>query len=123
MNEAVAALRQEVARSYERSETLSKENDRLRALVASLQRDLGKNRAENKTLRNQIRALEKRLHEIRTPPPDTAEQPEAAEPRVLPQPGTRRAAPSSPASPPAPPADEEPPDSAGGDFVEPTPAG
>jgi chromosome segregation ATPase len=123
MNEAVAALRQEVARSYERSETLSKENDRLRALVTSLQRDLGKNRAENKTLRNQIRALERRLHEIGPSPPDTAEQPETAEPRVLPQPSTRRAAPSRPASPPAPPEDEEPADSAGGDFVEPTPAG
>jgi hypothetical protein len=121
MNEAVAALRQEVARSYERSEVISKENDRLRALVASLQRDLGKSRTENKTLRNQIRALEKRLHEIRTPPPDTAQQEEAA-PRVLPQPSTRGVAPSVPSRPPAPPAGGEPPDPTGGDFVEPAPA-
>jgi hypothetical protein len=121
MNEAVAALRQEVARSYERSEVISKENDRLRALVASLQRDLGKSRTENRALRNQIRALEKQLHEIHTPPPDTAEEPAAAEPTIVPQPSARREAPSRPASRPPPPTSGEPADPTGGDFVQPAP--
>jgi hypothetical protein len=118
MNEAVAALRQEVARGYERTELLTKDNERLRTLVSSLQRELAKTRGENQTLKSHIRALEKRLHEIHTEPPDAEEQ--AAAPPPPPPQGTRRG--GSPQAPPvlaAPPA----PDNAGGDFVEPTPGG
>jgi len=120
MNEAVAALRQEVARSYERTDALAKDNERLRALISSLQRDLGRSRAENQALKNRIHALERQLHEVHTPPPDSVEEPEAAAPRLMPQPSARAAAPPRPANPPA--ANEAPPpEAAGGDFAEPTP--
>ena len=119
MNEAVAALRQEVARGYERTDALAQDNERLRALVSSLQRDLGRSRSENQALKNQIRSLERQLHEIHTPPPDSVEQPEAAAPRLMPQPSARAAVPPRPANPPA--NEAPPPEAAGGDFAEPTP--
>lgn len=107
MNEAVAALRQEVSRSYAQTEELTREADRLRALVTSLRRDLSKSRDENKALKSHIRELERRLHEVRTPAPETdgsaAQPPEDAAAR-------RRAAPA-----PAPQAPAEPaPDVADG---------
>ena len=101
MNEAVAALRQEVSRSYAQVDELTREGDRLRALVASLRRDLAKSRDENKALKSHIRALERRLSEVRTSAPEVAAPAEQAT--------TQRRAPApppaaQPASPPQPPA-------------------
>jgi len=100
----VIALRQEVARSYQRSEELGQENERLRTLVASLRRELGKSRSENKTLQEHLHALEKRLHEISSPPPSGGgEGPPANEPPA-PAPAEPTAASAPPAPPPAAPA-------------------
>jgi hypothetical protein len=70
MTAAVAALRQELARSYAHSQKLTQEGERLRALVSSLRRQLGKRNRENKVLKNRLKALEKKLQEITTPPPE-----------------------------------------------------
>jgi septal ring factor EnvC (AmiA/AmiB activator) len=102
MNEAVAALRQEVSRSYAQTEELTREADRLRALVTSLRRDLSKSRDENKALKSHIRELERRLHEVGTPAPEaegSAMQPPrdaAAQRQAAPPPP----APAAPAIPP-----------------------
>ncbi len=76
---AVSALREEIARSYEHSQQLAQETERLRALVASLRRELDRRRGESKALRNHVRTLEKMLSEIVTPAPE-AQSPPAAEP-------------------------------------------
>jgi hypothetical protein len=107
LNEAVAALRQEVLRSYERAEELGAENQRLRALVASLRRDLRKSRSANKSLDDQLRALEKKLSEIGSPPPEGgAESPEERTEPTSPSP-------NPPESPPPPP-QAQPPSPGGG---------
>lgn len=69
LTEAVGVLREELGRSYENSQQLAQETERLRRLAASLQRELGKRRGENKALRDRVRALEKELSEIGTPAP------------------------------------------------------
>jgi hypothetical protein len=104
LNEAVAALRQEVSRSYERAEELGAENERLRALVASLRRDLRKSRGANKSLDDQLRALEKKLSEIGSPPPEGgAESPEERTAPTSPSPHPPEAPPPPPqAQPPSP---------------------
>jgi hypothetical protein len=96
LNEAVAALRQEVSRSYARAEELGAENRRLRALVASLRQDLRKSRSANKALDDHLRTLEKRLSEISSPPQEnpTPETGGATAPEEKPAP--------TPPSPPTP---------------------
>jgi hypothetical protein len=86
LTEAVAALRQEVARSYEHSQRMTQENEKLRAVVASLRRELEKGKGANKVLKENLQALEKRMRELRPPPlgssgagkPAPAEAPEEA---------------------------------------------
>jgi len=70
MTAAVAALRQELARSYTHSQKLTQEGERLRALVSSLRRELGKRSRQNKVLKNRLEALERKLQEITTTPPE-----------------------------------------------------
>lgn len=65
--DAVAALRQESQRSYDRSEDLRRENKRLRALAAALRRELAKSRDEKKALEENLRALENQLEEMSPP--------------------------------------------------------
>jgi hypothetical protein len=79
LNEAVSALRQEAARSYERTNGLARETERLRGLIASLQRRLVKSRDQNRELLDHIHDLEKRLEEIGTPPPVRVESPAPSE--------------------------------------------
>jgi hypothetical protein len=100
LNEAVAALRKEVARSYDRAQDLGTENERLHALIASLRRDLGKSRRATKSLTNRLQALEKRLHEISSPPPQATT---ATETRVPPTEMRPAAAPTQPSPTTAPP--------------------
>ncbi len=89
LNEAVSALRQEASRSYQRVNDLARETERLRTLIASLQRRLAKSRGENRDLVDHVRELEERLQEVRTPPPEAPEEARPSEP-----------APVGPASPP-----------------------
>jgi translation initiation factor IF-2 len=77
LTEAVAALRQELARSYEHSQALTQENEKLRALVASLRRELNRGKGANKVLRDHLQSLEKRMRELEPPP---LAQPRAATP-------------------------------------------
>ena len=70
LNEAVAALRQEVARGYERAQELGEQNEWLRELVTSLRSDLRKSRDRNKSLDDRLQVLQKKLHEISAPPPE-----------------------------------------------------
>jgi LysM repeat protein len=67
--QAVTALHQEIDRNDSRSEELSKENQRLRAQVEELLRDLSKGRAEDQRLNDQLQALEEELREIAATPP------------------------------------------------------
>lgn len=78
LTEAVAALRQEIARSYAYSDGLVEETKKLHVQITSLKRELGESKQENQALKNQIRTLEKRLREIRTPPPEGAAGPAPA---------------------------------------------
>lgn len=94
LNEAVSALRQEASRSYERVSDLARETERLRALLASLQRRLARGREQNRELLDHVRELEERLQEIRTLPPEAVEEAPPSEPHPTSQ------APVSPASPP-----------------------
>lgn len=80
LTEAVNALRQAVAGNYARSQELSAENKRLRALIVSLRRDLAKSRDEGKAFEGQIRALEKQLREIGGAPPETGGERAEGEP-------------------------------------------
>ncbi len=68
LTEAVSALRQEVARSYEHSQRLTQENEKLRGVVASLRRELAKAKGSNEALKDHLQALEKRMRELRPPP-------------------------------------------------------
>ena len=80
LTEAVAALRQEVAKSYEHSQQLTQENEQLRGVVASLRRELAKTKGANKVLKDHLEALEKRMRELRPPPLEPSTSPEAAAP-------------------------------------------
>jgi hypothetical protein len=80
LNEAVSALRQEAARSYDRTNELARETERLRGLIASLQRRLVKSRDQNRGLLDHVHDLEKRLQEIDTPPPVRTESSAPSEP-------------------------------------------
>lgn len=118
LNEAVSALRQEASRSYQRVSDLARETERLRTLIASLQRRLAKSREENRDLVDQVRELEERLQEVRTPPPEAAEEARPSEPPPVSR------APLGPASPlqspaPAPDAGSSPTSPAGGDQAAP----
>jgi septal ring factor EnvC (AmiA/AmiB activator) len=72
LTEAVAALRQEIARGYTHSQELLEETKRLRIQVRTLREELDRSRAENQQLRAQVRTLERRLGEIRVTPPVAA---------------------------------------------------
>ncbi len=85
LNEAVSALRQEASRSYERVSDLTRETERLRVLIASLQRRLAKNRDENRELLDHVRELEERLQEVRTPPPEGAGEARPGDPQSAPR--------------------------------------
>ena len=78
LTDAVAALRQEIARSYSHSQELVQETQQLRSQVARLRTELAKSREENQTLKTQIRTLEKRLREIHTPAPVAKDAPSAS---------------------------------------------
>jgi hypothetical protein len=103
MNAALAALRQELARSYGHSQKLTQQGDRLRALVSSLRRDLAKRARENKALKDELEALQRKLEEIAVPPPEEGrastqsgaphDQPRAATPAAM--------APAAPTAPPS----------------------
>jgi hypothetical protein len=80
LNEAVSALRQEASRSYERVSDLARETERLRGLLASLQRRLARSRDHNRELLDHVRELEERLQEVRTPPPEGIENAPPSEP-------------------------------------------
>ena len=69
LTEAVAALRQEIARGFKHSQELLEETKRLRIQVRTLREELDQSRAENQQLRAQVRTLERRLGEIRVTPP------------------------------------------------------
>jgi len=106
LNEAVSALRQEAARSYGRTNELTRETERLRGLVATLQRRLVKSRDQNRELLNHVRDLEKRLEEIGTPPPVRVESPAPSEAHpVAEAPTSPPAEPQGPA--PTPPAADD----------------
>jgi hypothetical protein len=105
LNEAVSALRQEASRSYERTNDLARDTERLRGLIASLQRRIAKSRDQNRELLDHVHGLEKRLQEIGTPAPEGLESAKPNEPPPV------AAAPASPA--PAP--QEPPPAPAGAD--------
>jgi hypothetical protein len=107
LNEAVSALRQEAARSYERTNELARETERLRGLIASLQRRLAKSRDQNRGLLDHIHDLEKKLEEIGTPPPVGVESPAPSEPHPVAE---------APASP-SPQAQEPPPTPPGADAT------
>jgi hypothetical protein len=123
MAEAVMALREELARSYEHSQQLTQEVSRLRAVVASLRQELAKAKGSSGVLRDHVRALEKKLHEIEGPssappsnPATAPDQPRAASKQgpgaSAPAPAPAPAAPSRPAPPSADslPADQIPDD-------------
>lgn len=78
--EAVNALRQAVAGNHARSEELSAENERLRALIVSLRRDLAKSRDEREALEGQTQALEEQLRQIAGALPETGSERAAGEP-------------------------------------------
>ncbi len=83
LTQAVIALHQEVARNDTRSEELLKENERLRAEVNSLLRDLDKSREANQRVKKKLRFLQEQLRAIAEGPLlATADQPddESAEP-------------------------------------------
>ena len=98
LNAAVAALRQEVARSYERAQELGEQNEWLRELVTSLRRDLRKSRDRNKSLNDHLQVLQKKLHEISAPPP---EKTAVTEPRGTAPPEEKATPAPPPAQPPA----------------------
>jgi hypothetical protein len=110
LNEAVSALRQEASRSYQRVSDLARDTERLRTLLASLQRRLAKSRGENRALIDHVRELEERLQEVRTPPPEAAEEARPSEP-----PPVSRA----PVGPPSPPQSDAPGPDGGGSPTEP----
>lgn len=101
LNEAVAALRQEVARSYERAQELDEQNEWLRELVTSLRRDLRKSRDRNKSLNDHLQVLQKKLREISAPPP---EKTAVTEPRGAASPEAK----ATPAPPPTQPPTQPP---------------
>jgi hypothetical protein len=68
LTDAVMALRQEVGRSYEHSQRLTQENEKLRGVVAGLRRELAKEKGGSKVLREQLESLEKRMRELEPPP-------------------------------------------------------
>jgi hypothetical protein len=68
LTQAVIALHQEVARNDAQSEKLLKENERLRAEVDSLLRDLDKSRDANQRVRKKLRVLQERLRTIAESP-------------------------------------------------------
>jgi hypothetical protein len=118
LNEAVSALRQEASRSYQRASDLARETERLRTLIASLQRRLAKNRKENRDLVDHVRELEERLQEVRTPPPEATEGARPSEPPPVSRtPLGPTPPPQSPA--PEPDAGRSPTEPAGGDEVVP----
>jgi hypothetical protein len=104
LNEAVSALRQEASRSYQRTNDLARDTERLRGLIASLQKRIAKSRDQNRELLDHVHGLEKRLQEIGTPaPPEGSESAKPNEPPPVAQ------APVSPA-----PIPQEPPPSPSG---------
>ena len=109
LNEAVSALRQEAARSYERTSELSRETERLRGLIASLQRRLVKSRDQNRELLDHIHDLEKRLEEIGTPPPVPVESPAPSGPHPVAE-APASPPPRAPEPAPTPPAADAPGD-------------
>src|SRR5207249_4141937 len=62
--QAVVALHQEVTRNDARSEKFLKENERLRAEVDSLLRDLDRSRIANQRVRKKLRDLQEQLRAI-----------------------------------------------------------
>jgi hypothetical protein len=54
LTDAVTALRQEIGRSYEYSQRLTQENEKLRGVVAGLRRELAKEKGGSKALREQL---------------------------------------------------------------------
>ena len=106
LTEAVAALRQEVARSYEHSQVLTQENEKLRSVIASLRRELAKEKGGSKALKEHLQSLENRMRELQPPPlePPTrpnraAPPPAAAAPSAPSSPGTDASAPPPPQAP------------------------
>jgi hypothetical protein len=69
LTDAVTALRQEIGRSYEYSQRLTQENEKLRGVVAGLRRELAKEKGGSKALREQLESLENRIRELAPPPP------------------------------------------------------
>jgi hypothetical protein len=57
-----------MGRSYEYSQRLTQENEKLRGAVAGLRRELAKEKGGSKALREQLESLENRIREL-TPPP------------------------------------------------------
>jgi cell division septum initiation protein DivIVA len=93
LTDAVTALREEVARSYAHSQGLTQENEKLRAVVASLRRELAKGKGANKELKDHLQSLENRMRELRPPPLEPSTAPNA--------PAATAPGPNAPAAPPA----------------------
>jgi hypothetical protein len=97
LTQAVIALHREVARNDAQAENLLKENERLRAEVDSLLRDLDKSRDANERVKNKLRSLQEQLRAI-------AEAPLLADQRddetVEPSPSARGGATKEGGSPP-----------------------
>ena len=109
LNEAVAALRQEASRSYQRTNDLARDTERLRGLIASLQKRIAKSRVQNRELLDHVHGLERKLQEIGTPaPPEGLESAKPIEPPPVAE------APASPAPIPQEPLPQEPPPAPGG---------
>ncbi len=105
LTEAVTALRQEVAKSYENSQRLTQENEKLRQVVASLRRELNKGKGANNVLKDHLQALEKRMRELRPPPLEssgaakTAPAPASEAPEEGPAAAQEDVQPAQPSSP------------------------
>jgi hypothetical protein len=100
LTEAVSALRQEIARSYAHSQELVEETRKLRVQVQGLRKELDAERQDNKSLRTKVRTLERRLAEIRPPPPVAPEP--APEPPAIVEPTAAPTAEPAPVATPAP---------------------
>ena len=119
LNEAVSALRQEASRSYERTNDLARDTERLRGLIASLQRRIAKSRDQNRELLDHVHGLEKRLQEIGTPAPEGLESAKPNEPPPVAEAPARPA--PAPQEPPPAPAGADGSANASGDAAEPPP--